>query len=102
MQQLGPRQQQILELLSEGSWSFLALLRRLNARGEAERKAVRDALHRLADRGLVRMNPHGKADMSGCMVELAEPKPAPQPRPQPKMDEMLARFLWPDASPGSR
>jgi hypothetical protein len=32
-------------------------------------------LHRLADRGLVRVDDHGKHDLAGCMVELIEPQP---------------------------
>jgi hypothetical protein len=75
-QPLGPRQQQLVELLSEGPWSVLALMRRLGARRVEERAAVHDTLHRLRDRGVLTITGlHGKSDMAGVTVALVEPGP---------------------------
>jgi hypothetical protein len=70
---LGKRQRQIVELLGEGPHSISALMLRLGAKREDERRLVHDVLHRLEAHGLIRVYGHTRADLRGCMVALAKP-----------------------------
>ena len=64
---LGPRQQQIVGILSHGGCSLLALEHQC----QAERGQLRDALKRLVDQGLVTVSRRHNKLLDGAMVELS-------------------------------
>jgi hypothetical protein len=72
---LGQRQQQIIDLLEAGSFSFEALVNRLSPGRAEDRRLITASLARLVHAGLVRVEGkrRGRHDMAGTMIELAEP-----------------------------
>jgi hypothetical protein len=71
---LGQRQQQIIDLLEAGSFSFEALVRSISPDRAEDRRLIANSLRRLVRGGRIQMtNRRGLHDMAGCMVELAEP-----------------------------
>jgi hypothetical protein len=72
---LGQRQQQIIDLLEAGAFSFEALVRRISPDRAEDRRLITASLKRLADAGLVRVEGRrrGRHDMAGTMIALPIP-----------------------------
>jgi hypothetical protein len=71
---IGSRQQQIIDLLEAGAFSYEALVQRISPDHAADRRLIATSLRRLVRGGQVQMtNRRRLHDMAGCMVELAEP-----------------------------
>jgi hypothetical protein len=58
---LGQRQQQIIDLLEAGSFSFEALVRRISPDRAEDRRLITASLRRLADAGLIRVEGRRRA-----------------------------------------
>jgi hypothetical protein len=72
---LGKRQQQIVDALAGGSFSFEALVRRISPDRAEDRRLITASLKQLADAGLVRVEGRrrGRHDMAGTMIALPIP-----------------------------
>jgi hypothetical protein len=72
---VGQRQQQIIDVLAAGSFSFEALVRRISPDRAEDRRLITASLRRLAGAGLVRVEGRvrGRHDMTGTMIALPLP-----------------------------
>jgi hypothetical protein len=72
---LGQRQQQIIDLLEAGSFSFEALVRRISPDRAEDRRLITASLRRLADAVLIRVEGRrrGRHDLTGTMIALHIP-----------------------------
>jgi hypothetical protein len=72
---LGQRQQQIIDLLEAGAFSFEALVRRISPDRAEDRRLITASLKRLADAGLIRVEGRrrGRHDLTGTMIALPIP-----------------------------
>jgi predicted transcriptional regulator len=75
---LGNRQQQIVDALAGGSFSFEALVRRISPGRAEDRRMITASLNQLADAGLVRVEGEGRRRgrhyMAGTMIALPIPQ----------------------------
>ncbi len=72
---IGQRQQQIIDLLEAGSFSFEALVRRISPDRAEDRRLITASLRRLADAGQIRVEGRrrGRHDLTGTMIALRIP-----------------------------